>query len=245
MVLMNSTRLGTPRVVLQWAESGAWHEERSEPLSRKDVRKYPRVTAVFPVEYSIGEESFRTQASTLGGGGIFFGVQAPPTPGSEFIVRFRPAKHLPVIQAKVKVCYHIPGKGVAVEFTDISPQHRQLILRLIHHKTADKRKLARAPLAAQIECQQCLSLAFARDVSMGGMFIDTKKPLPVGSQVNLRFNLDDGGPIVVAVAEVVYEVEKLGMGIQFSDLGIPDRKRIEGYIKRFQGTGQIAPPVPS
>ncbi len=192
----------------------------------------------------MGEETFRTQASTLGGGGIFFGVQAPPAPGSEFIVRFRPAKHLPVIQAKVKVCYHVQGKGVAVEFTDISPQHRQLILRLIHHKSADKRKLPRAPLAAQIECQQCLSLAFARDVSIGGMFIDTKKPLPVGSRLNLRFNLDDGGPIVVTVAEVVYEVEKLGMGIQFSELAVPDRKRIEGYIKKFQGTVPAATQPP-
>jgi len=36
------------------------------------------------------------------------------------------------------------------------------------------------------------------------MFIETERPLPVGTRVNLRFNLDYRGSIIVAMAEVTY-----------------------------------------
>lgn len=201
---------------------------------KKNVRKYPRVSASFPVEYTVGDKTFHEHALTLGGGGLFLGVQQALTPGAEVTLRFRPAKHLPVIQAKGKVCYQVPGQGAAVEFTEVSPEHRRLLLRLIHHKTADKRHFPRAPLATQIECAECMSLAFSRDVSLGGMFIETKRPLPVGSRITLRFNLDDGGPIVAGLAEVTYEVLKLGMGVQFIDIAPPDRARIQTYVSKSE-----------
>jgi len=187
----------------------------------------------FPVEFTLGSETHRERASTLGGGGIFMACQRPPAQGSEITIRFRPAKHLPVVSAKAKICYVVPQQGFAVEFTDISPEHRQILLRLILHKTGgDKRTAPRAPLTAQIECQECTSLAFSRDVSQGGMFIETKKPPAVGVLVNVRFNLDDGGPIVIARAEVLYQVVKLGAGIRFTDISAEDRKRIESYVTR-------------
>lgn len=172
---------------------------------------------------------------------MFLAVQDAPPVGSEIVLRFRPAKHLPLIEARGKVCYQVSGQGVAVEFTNIDPEHQQLLLRLIHHKTGNKRKHARAPLATQIECEECMSLAFSRDVSLGGMFIETKKPLAIGRKVSIRFNLDDDGPVVVALGEVSYQVLKLGMGVQFLDLTQDGRSRIEAYVARspklFDPTG--------
>lgn len=206
-------------------------------MNRKNVRKYPRISAAFPVKYDAGKETLRTRATTLGGGGLFLGIVKPLDPATEINIRFRPEKHLPIIRAKAKVCYQVPNQGTAIEFIEISPENRKAILRLIHRKTADKRIFPRAPLATQIQCEECMSLAFSRDVSMGGMFIETKEPNPVGSRISLRFNLDDGGPIVIVVAEVLYEVEKLGMGVQFSEIGAADRKRIVVYVSN----SQIAP----
>lgn len=205
-------------------------QERRERLRPKNTRKYPRIKTVFPIEYTLEKETFQGEGSILGGGGLFLGTQTLLAAGTEIVIGFRPAKHLPVIRAKAKVCYQVPGQGVALEFTDISAQQREMLLRLIHRKTHDKRNYPRASLATQVQCQECMTLAFSRDVSPGGMFIDTKKPLPVGSRLNLRFNLEDGGPVVVAVAEVTYEVAKLGMGIQFLELAPADRKRVEVYV---------------
>ncbi len=199
-------------------------------MSRQSVRKYPRIPISVRVECTTGNEKFSTSASTLGGGGLFLKADHPLEVGSEVVVEFRPARHLHSIRAKARVCYSIPGQGVALEYTDISAEDRYLLLRLIHHKTVDRRRARRALLATQIQCEELLALALSRDVSQGGMFIETKEPLPVGSQLRLRFNLDDRGPVVNAVAEVTYEISKLGMGVQFIDISSIDRARIQDYV---------------
>lgn len=214
-------------------------------MSRKNVRRYPRVSASFLVEYAVGDKTLRQRATTLGGGGLFLGGLEDLEPETSVSIRFRPAKHLPVIEAKARVCYHLPGRGTALEFMEIQPEHRQMLLRLIHHKTADKRQHPRAALATQIECKQCMSLVLSRDVSRGGMFIETAEPLPVDTQLNLRFNLDDDGPVVAALAQVTYQVVKLGMGIEFVDLSPEDRRRIEAYVARSAILPGPASPQPA
>ena len=206
-------------------------------MKRKEIRKYPRVPATFTVDCTTREKTVRGHASTLGGGGLFLqGAQSFPL-GAEIDVRFRPARHLPFLQAKARVCYVIPEKGSGVEFVQITPEQQHLILRLIHHKTSNRRKFPRAALATQIYSEDAMSLAFSRDVSLGGMFIETQNPSPLGTEVDLRFHLNDGQPIVVAEAVVKYHVAKLGMGIEFTEMTRADRKRIEDYITKM-------PPLP-
>jgi hypothetical protein len=201
-------------------------------LSRKNLRRYPRVAVTFPVEITLGDKTIRGRASTLSGGGLCLEGQEDIAVGTVISLQFRPAKHLPVMEAKARVCYHLPGQGAALEFTEINPDHRQLLLRLIHRKTADKRQHPRAPLATQVECQDCVSLAFSRDVSLGGLFIETSEPLPINTEVNLRFHLNSDDPVVIALGRVCYQVPKIGMGIEFVELSPDDRKRIEAYVAR-------------
>jgi c-di-GMP-binding flagellar brake protein YcgR len=206
---------------------------------------YPEVNVDLPVEVTCGEKTSRERATTLGGGGMFLAITTPLAPGTEIRVRFRPAKHLPVFEARARVLSQIPERGTAVEFTQIDPQQQQALLRLILHRRANRRKFARARLVTQVECEQFTELAFSRDVSEGGMFIETKRPLPVDSTFTLRFNLDDGKYVVVALAEVMYEVVDLGMGVQFSGISQEDRKRIVAYVSRSGAlpdpTGGTAP----
>ena len=209
-------------------------------LAKNESRMYPRVFTVFSVEYTFGDRTVRTRASSLGGGGLFLQGQSLPE-GAEISLRFRPARHLPVMQVRGKICYTLPGKGSGVEFIEIRYEDLQMILRLIHSKTANRRRHPRVSLATQIYCQECMSLAFSRDVSRGGMFVETRDPLPIGSEITLRFHLDDDGPIVVALAEVKYHVTKLGMGVQFLELSAADRKRINDYVAK---SPKLAEPIP-
>jgi len=201
-------------------------------LSRKNNRRSPRVSVSFPVEFTVGDQTFREHASTLSGGGLFIACQEKLEPGTIVTLQFRPAKHLPLMEAKARVCYHIASQGAALEFTEIQPEHRQMLLRLIHHKTGDKRKFPRSPLATQIGCEECVSLAFSRDVSLGGMFVETSDPQPVDTLLNVRFNLDDDGPVVIAMARVAYQITKLGMGVEFLEISPGDIERLEAYIAR-------------
>lgn len=201
-------------------------------LENKDSRRYPRLKAEFTVQLDLGGASFRERAFSLGGGGLFITTirQLPLQMGTEMAVRFRPAKHLPMIDAKAKVCYVVPGRGAALEFTAINDDDRRRLLGFIHNKVASRRKRPRAPLATQISCQESMSLAFSREISAGGMFIETKNPLPVGSRVTLRFNLSDAGEVTVLMGEVGYHAGNLGMGIRFVEPTPEDLQRIQDYV---------------
>jgi Tfp pilus assembly protein PilZ len=201
-----------------------------EKTPKIDHRKFPRVLARFPVEYTLGEKTVRTRGSTLGGGGLFIEDKDLLPEGAEFVLRFRPARHLPYLEAKARVCYIEPGRGSGVEFTSIRVEDRQLILRLIHHKSANRRKTTRVPLATQIEIEDSMALAFSRDVSVGGLFVETTLACDIGTRVGLRFHLNDGGPVIVAAGEVRYIVPKMGMGVHFLELAGSDRKRIEALV---------------
>jgi c-di-GMP-binding flagellar brake protein YcgR len=200
-------------------------------LGKAHPRRYPRLSVRVAVDYTVGEKCFRGVANTLSGGGLFLTNVDGLELGKEISVRFRPARHLPVIQAKASVRYIVAGQGAAVEFTEISADDRHRLLRLIHQKTGDRRILPRAPLATQVQSDQCMSLAFSRDISLGGMFIETNTPLPVGSPLTVRFNLDHKDRVVTATAHVAYHVEKMGMGVLFTAIGPQDHAAIQEYVE--------------
>lgn len=170
-------------------------------------------------------------ADTLSGGGLFLSQTAGLEPGMQIALRFRPAKHLPVIEARANVLYVVAEQGAAVEFVDISPADRQKLLRLILRKSGDRRLQRRAPLATQVECDRCMSLAFSRDISMAGMFIETTDPLPIGAALTVRFNLDNKDAIVTASAQVTYIIDDMGMGILFTDMDEEANNAIRDYIE--------------
>lgn len=206
-------------------------------------RRYPRLNAHVPVDYMIGNHSSRCFADILGGGGLLLTQVADLEPGDQLWVRFRPAKHLSVIQAKAVVLPKM-DYGTAVEFTEITSEDRHLLLRFIHRKTGDRKILDRAPLATQIQSEQGLSLAFSRDLSLGGMFIETKDHLPVGSPLVVRFNLNEKDKVVITTALVAYHVEKMGMGVLFPELASRHRAAIEEYVESHPDPFPTCFPIP-
>ena len=140
---------------------------------------------------------------------------------------------VPLLQSTIRsaILYVFPEKGAGAEFTEIAPEDRNTVLRLIHQKTRDRRLNPRAPLATQVQCDQCMSLAFSRDISLGGMFIETDDLLPVGSALSVRFNIDKREKVVTASAKVTYRIEKMGMGVVFTEIGEEDCDAIRRYLE--------------
>lgn len=193
------------------------------------LRTYPRVEVDLPVEYELHGATHDTRALTLGGGGLFLAITQQVAPDTKLSIGFQPAEHLPLVRATLRICHQIADKGVGVEFTEIRPEDRQVILRLVLHRMIEKRKYPRKPFVARVGYNSGTFLGFSRSVSAGGMFIETKEPISEGSKLKLAFNLDDGGPIVRATAEVRYVVTKLGIGVEFVDLSPSDRSCIDVY----------------
>jgi hypothetical protein len=59
-----------------------------------------------------------------------------------------------------------------------------------------------------LEGERGMGLGIARNISEGGMFVETRAPQPIGSQVRITFPADSGE--MSAVAEVRYVCHLLG-----------------------------------
>lgn len=193
-------------------------------------RKYPRIQVNLPVQVSGGTGDDHGHALMLGGGGMFIGTSHSFAPGSPLTIKFRPARHLPVMEAKARVCYLVAGQGIGIEFTEIEPEHRKYILRLIHHRKNEQRRFPRIPLATQVLHDQGSLIGFSRDISNGGMFIETNDILDPGTRLHLRFHLQPQDPIVKAEADVLYGIPKVGIGLQFTEVLPEDYERIRSFV---------------
>jgi len=70
-----------------------------------------------------------------------------------------------------------------------------------------------------------------RDLSVGGVFVETKKVLPIEATVELNFLVEDGG--IVAEATVRYVLPGVGAGLQFKNVRTEDRDQFATMMKRI------------
>ena len=70
-----------------------------------------------------------------------------------------------------------------------------------------------------------------RDISVGGVFIETKKTLPIDATAELNFLVQDGS--IVAKAAVRYVLPGMGIGLQFENIRTEDQSRFVAMMKRI------------
>lgn len=95
----------------------------------------------------------------------------------------------------------------------------------------EKRSATRVDINREFESIEAFVAEYARDISLTGVFIRSKHPLPVGTQVNLKFSLiREEIEIVEGVGEVVRVVKSpqsgAGMGVRFLELTQASRDQI-------------------
>ncbi|HEY6458539.1 MAG TPA: TIGR02266 family protein [Polyangiaceae bacterium] len=83
------------------------------------------------------------------------------------------------------------------------------------------------------------------DVSLGGIFVATYAPLPIGTRVSLRFRLPTGQVVGAGVVRWVREGRPgriAGMGVALDELGEVDRAVLDrfcGHRPRFMSYEEI------
>ncbi len=107
----------------------------------------------------------------------------------------------------------------------------------------DKRRQPRHPVILKVDYRDVNKFFtdFAENLSEGGMFIATRKPLPPGTTIVVEFMLPDSAVKVKTKAEVVWTrnetkspTEKRGMGVRFYDLTSEDKKKIDVMVARLK-----------
>ncbi len=99
----------------------------------------------------------------------------------------------------------------------------------------ERRQSARTPVTVRIEYETVDSLfsEFTRNINEGGVFIETTQPLGLEEQVQLQFQLP-GDEEPVKLTGRVARVEASGMGIEFGDLDVTARERINELVVQLR-----------
>lgn len=105
---------------------------------------------------------------------------------------------------------------------------------------AEQRRHPRAKLSLLVQYRfdtvEDFMSEYSGDVSLGGMFIRTEEPRPVGSMIYLQFALKDGSTLIEGLGRVVHVNEpggdgEAGMGIEFLNFDDESQSFIEELVE--------------
>lgn len=109
----------------------------------------------------------------------------------------------------------------------------------------EKRKFPRVPVKTEILCYKSpedrqrgtgVMVLFSRNISVGGLFMETTIPLDVNSFVFLKFKLPGSEKPITTQARVV-RISKLtdenieGIGCEFERVSYDEKRLIEEFVK--------------
>lgn len=103
--------------------------------------------------------------------------------------------------------------------------------------TAERRKNTRFTVSASAELfESQTSTRLNRrvsDVGMGGCYIDTVSPFPIGTALLIR--LVSGKHSVAAKAAVVYAQVGMGMGLVFTEISADHKEKLSAWLREVNG----------
>lgn len=109
--------------------------------------------------------------------------------------------------------------------------------------TTEQRAAERVKVDIQVDCHNEGNFLFAsiRNLSEMGIFVETRTPVPTGTELTLEFVLPVSGAKILATGVVVWtnayregeENLNPGMGIRFTNLSESDRQKICDLIRKI------------
>lgn len=184
------------------------------------------------VEFTCRGRTSRETGRLLGAAAMVVETSRQEPLQAEAELRFRPRPGSPHMLARGVVAAHLGDSGLRVQFTELPGEHRRHILELFYAAEADRRTSKRVSLVTQIRTAvdgETL-VGYTRDISAGGLFIETESPPPRGTEVKLRFRLTEDSAILESRAVVVYTIEREGMGLRFLELPVDVRRAIVAFV---------------
>ena len=103
-------------------------------------------------------------------------------------------------------------------------------------QNSDKRTAGRHRLRVQVayESVEDFLLDYTSNLSLGGMFIQTERPLEIGNRFRLRFQITGRATPVETYAEVKWVIAEgnltCGMGVAFDSLSEADERSVKKWL---------------
>ncbi|MBK7863651.1 MAG: TIGR02266 family protein [Archangiaceae bacterium] len=108
-------------------------------------------------------------------------------------------------------------------------------------KGPDSRKEPRAPIELKVDYKKLNSFFadYTKNISKGGTFIKTKKPLPIGTRFLFKLTVPQRTDPFELLGEVVWsqnDGDEPGMGIRFIYSNDSQRSDFEGVVEQLMST---------
>lgn len=117
----------------------------------------------------------------------------------------------------------------------------------MEHRGEERRKHERTPISLQVKYRglDTFFYDYALNISHGGIFIKTRKPLARGSEVEIEFEVPGAprklltrGRVVRVIFPGEDEMEPAGMGVEFEPLSETDREMIDALWQLSSRSGK-------
>jgi c-di-GMP-binding flagellar brake protein YcgR len=97
----------------------------------------------------------------------------------------------------------------------------------------DRRKYARAEYNANVlfQCAGQEYVLMARDISAGGLRLDSNPELPPEAEGAMTIPLRADNPPVACRCRVIYSIEGQGIGVEFLDLSEESRLVLNNFVR--------------
>lgn len=210
---------------------------------------------VVPVRFSGGGITMQTTTSRLGTEGAFVRGVVTPKEGAVITVQLTlPGAPAP-LEGRGTVTERVPpgvkGKeaGFWVHFDELSEGDREMLEALLHDRNAPggtqgKRTFSRVPAHLQVSwpTPRDFLIAYADNISAGGIFVVTDDPPQLKEVVELSLQLPDGEGPATTSAEVIQRVTpenaahlglRAGAGLQFVGSDDEFRRRLDLCIENL------------
>ena len=118
---------------------------------------------------------------------------------------------------------------------------RSLTKNILHSRRRHRRVETPQGVWAIWRCGRTEDTSRVKDLSVGGLFIETRKVCPIGATVELHFLVQDGE--IRANATVRYVKTGSGLGLQFETVRGEDQTRFAKMVKRLMQVESPADPA--
>lgn len=107
----------------------------------------------------------------------------------------------------------------------------------------EKRRYTRKPLRVEARYQDASGRVLkgvVRNVSMGGVYIETPRPLERGELIHISLDAVDLGKVIDVEGKVVRHEPDKGMGIEFFDKDNKDIKKLISTMRKLEQASLLA-----
>jgi Tfp pilus assembly protein PilZ len=117
----------------------------------------------------------------------------------------------------------------------------------MHEKTSKSRRRyprIQTPKGVWVAWQakdQKQSVSRVSDLNLGGLFITTLTPAPLGSELTVLLSVPEGE---IRGRSTVRNATPEGMGVEFTEIAKPDQARLQALVERLLASNPNQPSAP-